>query len=134
MVLITLLACSVAWSSDSQDVTIGDYLLLRVRCPAGGYSIDQRVAALQQRANDLLRGGKTTMTITVSKSGNDAIIYTDGTLFMTVTQADAKANGTTTDNLANTWAQRLQSRFPKATPDKPGVGRPGRPTSPKNAK
>ncbi len=126
--------CSVAWSEGTREVRLGDFLLLRVRCAAGGYTIDERVNALQLRANDLLRAKKTTITCSVRMSGADANIYTDDKFFMTVTPADGKANGTTAEKLANTWAQRLRTVFPKSTPDKPGVGRPGQVGAPGNAK
>ena len=124
-ILLGTLACCAAWSDGPRDVSIGDYLLLRVRCPAGGFTIDQRADAIQQRANDLLRAGKTSIALNITVSGNDTIIYTDGILFATVTPADAMANGTpNTQELAFTWANRLRTRFPKSTPWKPGVGRP----------
>lgn len=133
IILLTVLACSIAWSQDTEEVRIGDYLLLRVRCPAGGYTILERVAALQQRANNLLRANKTFMAFTVSMSGSDANIYTDGIFFMTVGPGDARANGTTAAKLASIWAERLRGMFPRSTPDKPGVGRPGQVGAPGNA-
>jgi hypothetical protein len=134
IIFLAVLACSAAWSEDAREVRIGDYLLLRVRCPAGGLSIDERVAALQQRTNNLLKGGKEYSTFSVRKSGTDANIYAQDVFFMTVTPADAKANGTTAEKLANIWAERLRVRFAASTPDKPGVGRPRAVGAPGNAK
>jgi len=133
-ILLATLPCSIAWSQGTREVRLGDYLLLRVRCPAGGYTIDERVNALQLRANNLLKGGKEYSTFTVRKAGKDCNIYVDDTFFMTVGPGDAKANGTTTEQLANIWAERLRAIFPKSTPDKPGVGRPGQVGAPGNAK
>ena len=116
-IFLAALACCAAWPEGTREVTLGHYLVLRVRCDAGGYTIDQRVIALQERANDLLRANKTTMTFSVRMSGADANIYTDHILFMTVTPEDAKANGTTAEKLANIWAQRLRTVFPKSDPD-----------------
>ncbi len=117
--LLTVLASSVARSQDASAVWIGGHLLLRVRCPAGGYTIEERAAAVQRRTNDLLRGGRTTLTVTVRKSDTVASIYTDDVLLITVTPADAKVNGTTPMKLAGIWAARLRDLFPQATPDKP---------------
>jgi hypothetical protein len=133
IILLTVLACSIAWSQDVREVRIGDYLLLRVRCAAGGYTIDERVAALQQRANNLLKGGKEYSTFSVRKFGKCANIYAEDVSFMTVTPGDAKANNTTPMKLAKIWAARLRNLFPKSTPDKPGVGRPGQEGAPGNA-
>ena len=132
-ILLVALACSLAWSQDTQEVRVGGYLLLRVRCPAGGYSIMERVAALQQRANNLLQTKKKPMAFSVRMSGSDANIYTDDVFFMTVTPADGKANGTSAGKLANVWAERLRYMFPDSIPVKPGVGRPGQVGAPGNA-
>lgn len=123
-VLLATLACSIARAQGMGEVYLGGFLLLRVRCAAGGYTVDQRVSALQMRANDLLQLGRGIAIVSVKKSGKDACIYSDADLFMTVTPADARASGTTTESLARTWAQRLRTILPQATPEKPDVGMP----------
>lgn len=133
-IILASLACSFAWSEGTRDVVLGDYLLLRVRCAAGGFTIEERVNALQLRANNLLKGGKEYSSVTVRKDGKDSNIYVDKIFFMTVTSADAKANGTTSEKLANIWAERLRTILPQSTPDKPGVGRPDQTGAPGNAK
>jgi len=132
--ILAMLACSIAWSEEPQEVRIGSFVLLRIRCAAGGYSIAERANAIQMRANNLLRGGKEYGKVTVKKSGKDANIYVDGTFFMTVGPGDARANHTTPMKLANIWAERLRVMLPKSTPDKPGVGRPGQEGAPRNAR
>lgn len=124
-IFLILPACSTVWPAGSGDVWLGNSLVLRVRSDAGGYTVAQRVDALQLRANDLLKSGKDIPTITVRKSGKDAIVYAGDTLFVTVTPADAQANGTTTEKLANIWAGRLRAILPGITMYKPGVGSPG---------
>ena len=132
-IFLTVLACSTVWPAGTGEVWLGNSLVLRVRCPAAGYTIDQRVNALQLRANDLLEAGKDIPTITVRKSGKDASVYAGDKLFVTVTTADAQANGTTTQKLANIWAARLRTILPGIVTDKPGVGRPGQTGAPGNA-
>jgi len=122
--LLTAAAGSVCRSDEPGDVWLGGYLLLRIRTAAAGYSVADRVNAIQARANSLLELGRSGAKFTVGKSGRDAIIYADGSLFITVTPADAKANGTTPERLAAIWAQRLRTILPKASPEKPGVGLP----------
>ena len=124
-VFLTVLACSTVWPAGAGEVWLGNSLVLRVRCAAAGYTIDQRVNALQLRANDLLETGKDIPTITVRKSGKGAIVYAGDTVFVTVTPCDAQANGTTTEKLANIWAARLRTILPGVTEAKPGVGTPG---------
>lgn len=132
-IVLAALTCSIALSEGTHEVRLGDYLLLRVRCAAGGYTIDERVNALQLRSNDLLIDGRNISTFTVRKAGTDSNIYADNTFFMTVGPADAKANGTTSEKLANIWAERLRSVYPLSTADKPGVGMPGHVGAPGNA-
>ncbi len=132
-VLLAALACSIAWSDGPREVRLGNELLLRVRCAAGGYSVDERADALQSRANNLLQGGKNVRAFSVRRAGTDSNIYADDKFFMTVTPADAKANGTTSETLANIWAERLRLIYPKSTPDMAGVGRPGQVDAPDNA-
>ena len=108
LAIMALLVCSSVQAQDSRQVWLGGSLLLRVRCAAGGYTIEQRADAIQQRANLLLQLGDNLPKITVRKSGADSDVYAGGTLFLTVTSADGKANGTTSASLANTWATRLR--------------------------
>lgn len=122
--IVVVLACSIASPAATGDVWLGSHLLLRIRTAAGGYSIEQRVDAIQLRANNLLQEDKVVSAVTVQKSGYDANIYTDGELFMTVTAADARANGTTVEALANQWAQRIKRILPQVSQVKPGVGPP----------
>ncbi len=123
--LLAAFAGSLAWSQERGDIWLSGYLLLRIRTAAGGYSVEERVNAIQARANNLLRLGQSVPVVTVTTAGRDAVIFAGGKLFITVTPADAKANGTTPERLAEVWAQRLRSILPKASPEKPGVGLPG---------
>jgi hypothetical protein len=99
-------------------VWLGGYLLLRIRGAAGGMTVEQRTDKLQQRANNLLSWGRNVQKFAVKKSGQTVSIYADKELFMTVAPGDAKANGTTCEKLAQTWAKRLTTLYPEARPDK----------------
>lgn len=122
--LLVALSCSIAWSqSSSGEVYLAGFMLLRIRCGAGPYTLEDRVSKLQHRANDLLELGKHVTAFTVKKTGSDVAIYADKDIFLTVAPGDAKANGTTVGSLAQTWAQRIREIYPQATPEKPGVGR-----------
>ncbi|MDO8587740.1 MAG: hypothetical protein Q7T82_11945 [Armatimonadota bacterium] len=121
----TMFVCSTVWAADSRQVWLGNSLVLRVRSDAGGYTVAQRVNALQLRSNLLLQDGNDLPKFTVRKSGTDSNIYADNAFFMTVTSADGQANGTTSAKLARNWAGRLGAILPGVTMYKPGVGRPG---------
>lgn len=127
-ILLAALVCSVVVSETTGEIWLGGYMLLKIRCAAGGYTIEQRVEALQARANNLLELYHEVSAVTVRMAGSDAVISTDGRLFITVTAADAKANGTTPQALAGIWAQRLRANLAHVTPEKPGVGIPGHPS------
>lgn len=115
VVVLAGLVCSSAWSQDNTGkIWLGGFYLLRVRTGAGGYSLEQRVTEIQARANNLLQLDRDVRMFTVRKAGNDASIYADDQLFMTVTSADAAANGTTVTGLADIWAKRLQTIYPEA--------------------
>ncbi len=115
--MLATIVSSVAQCQQCGEVWLTNFLLLRIRCAAGGCSVEQRADAIQQRANDLLALGKGIPQVTVKKTGADANIYTNKCLFMTVTAADGKAANTTAVKLANTWAQRLRTILPQATPE-----------------
>jgi hypothetical protein len=132
--IMALLVCSTVWAQDNRQVWLGNSLLLRVRTAAGGYTIEQRVEAIQRRANALLEKGMSIPKVAVRKSGASANIYAGNTLFMTVTPADGRTNGTTSMKLANIWAGRLRDILPRITMDKPDVGRPGQVGAPGNAR
>lgn len=133
MAIVAVLSCSVVWAADSRQVWLGNSLVLRVRNGAGGYTVAQRVNALQLRANDLLPDGSDLPRFSVRKSGVDSNIYANRTFFMTVSAADGRANGSTSAVLAGIWARRLRMILPNITMYKPGVGRPGQVGNPGNA-
>ena len=124
--LLASIASSPALCEEEGTVYLGGFMLLRIRTGAGGFSAAQRVNALQTRANALLELGKGIPKITTVRTGKDVNVYAGRSLFVTVTQADARSNRTTTDRLAAIWAQRLRTILPQATPEKPGVGSPQR--------
>lgn len=125
VVVLAVFVCSIACAQATRDIWLGGHFLLRVRTGAGGYSADERVNAIQLRANNLLQLGRNISSFTVKKSGNDANIYADNELFMTVSPADAAANGTTVVGLARVWAQRLRTIYPDAKTRRPGGGMTG---------
>ena len=117
--VLTMMASS-ACMAESVDVMMADFLLLRVRCPAGGYTAEERATQIQARANALLvLDGFDLSTIKVEKVGTDAILYAGGELLVTVDECTARANKTTPERLANVWADRLRTIYPKVVPKKP---------------
>ena len=58
MIMLAMLVPSIARSEQSGEVWLTNFLLLRIRCAAGGCSAEQRADTIQQRANDLLALGR----------------------------------------------------------------------------
>ena len=114
-VALATLTCSLAYCA-SGDIWLAGYHLLRLKTPMEAKALQQRVDAVQARANDLLMLSNTLPKITLRKARADYGIYADGKVFMMVTAADARAAGTSTQRLAASWAQRLRVILPKATP------------------
>lgn len=116
-VLLATLTCSIAYSAPG-DIWLAGYLLLTLKTPVQAKALQQRVDAVQDRANDLLELSSTIPQIEVRKSRKETSIYAGDRVFLTVTPADARVNGTTVDKLAHLWAQRLRTILPDATPIK----------------
>ena len=115
-----LLLCALIAFGQEADVKLAGYTLFRMRCPSAGYSISERAAAIQRRANDLLTAeGIDLSTVKVVPIGNEAAIYVAGNLLVTVDNCTAKANGTTPIKLANIWADRLKKIYPVVVPKNP---------------
>ena len=106
--------------SAAHDVWMADFLLLRVRCPAGGFTAEQRANAIEMRVNNLLiLGGFDLCSVEVLKSGNDVLLYANGQLLVTVDPCTAMVNDTTPEQLAEVWAERLRTIYPQVVPRKP---------------
>jgi len=116
-ILAGLISTFVFAERKANEIWMGDFMLFRIRAAAGGYSIEERVAAIQERTNVLLRERKSDIVFGFKTAGTDANIYTDDALYMTVTSADAKANNTTPMRLAEVWAGRMMRAFVKTYPD-----------------
>jgi len=125
-VLITVLAVSMiamllallaprAMADPNGEVIIGQQVILRVRYPAGGMSIDARVDNITSRLNRLL-GSRAfdPSLITVHRYGSDyGIMYGDD-LIVTADAKTAAFNMTTPEGLANIWAENLKRVIPLA--------------------
>lgn len=116
--LLTGTAASIA--AQQNEVVMGEYLLLRVRCDAGGYSAQERTDIIQKRANSVLTYGRYTVDdIHVKPVGEDVAVYVGDQLLVTADWCEARANRTTPRGLAEVWAARLREIMPKARPKTP---------------
>lgn len=116
-ILLATLLCSFAQAAPG-DVWLAGYLLLTLKTPTDASALQQRVDAVQLRANDLLELSSRLPNISVKKTGPSFGIYADKKVFLTVTASDARVSRTSTQKLANAWAKRLRTILPDATPIK----------------
>lgn len=120
VVAVLMIVSAVSAFAADGDVMIANFLFLRIRCAAGGYTIEQRADAIQARANELLTlDGIDLSTVTVSKVGTEAVIYVGDMVLVTVHECDARANKTTPEKLANIWANRFREIYPNVVPKLP---------------
>ena len=113
MAAMTIILCISAWAQESKKVWLANSPLFTVHNGAGGLTLEQRVNALQLRANALLGERKTLPSITVRKFGMGSSIFVDNSLFTTVTPADASVYGQTPTSLANSWANNMRRILPQ---------------------
>ena len=102
-----------ASAAQSGDISLAGQVVMRLRVGAGGLSLDERTALVQQRLIDLLS--------VTDLSGSDVgvrptrygpTIYVRGRKFLTVDKETASASGTTPDLLAASWSKRLAQVLP----------------------
>jgi len=108
-ILVVLVAPTVSQQTPS-DVAFGGEYFFRFRASVRGLSPEERAGTLQARFTlvftRLLAQGKP-LTVQVKSIGAVKSISVAGIPFVTVTDADAKANQMTVEQLANVWANNL---------------------------
>ncbi len=99
------------------SVFVGGTSIMRVRFSSGGYTPEQRAAAIQERVNRLLSQGPIHPgDITVRDlSGADSAVYVKDQLLFTADSATARANQTSPHDLAEKWAENMRSVLPSLT-------------------
>ncbi len=121
-VFLTTFVSSLVLAREGDVMMVGS-LLLRVRCPAAGFSVQERTSAIQERVNDLLiLGGIDLDKVRVVRLGKSAAVYIGEKLLVVADPCTAKANGTTPLILANTWAKRFKEIYPDVFPKLPNAG------------
>lgn len=90
-------------------VYLGAQPVLRFRSSAGGFTAEERVAICLTRLKDALADRKFgNATVRIGTVNGEQALYCNGRLLLTVTDADALANGTTPRALAEEWAGNLR--------------------------
>lgn len=123
LIALLLLAALPLPAQNGQEgnVMMANILLFRIRCPASGYSVQERADAVQRRLNDLIVAGGIDMnTVKIVTVNNTTAIYAGGRLLVTVSECDARANKTTVAKLARRWTDRFKKIYPMIIPPRHG--------------
>ncbi|MES2461376.1 MAG: hypothetical protein V4671_12405 [Armatimonadota bacterium] len=100
-------------------VTYSGQILMRIRTGAGGYTAEQRGAAVQDRLQNILSTENLTPEDIVVKQVRpyqDASIYVRDRLLITVDRKLAETNGNNEPGaLAAQWAERMRSILPSVS-------------------
>ena len=113
--LILLGIAIPALATQPGDVLIGDDVVLRVRFPAGGYTVQERAELIMLRINELL-GSKpfNPSDVKVAVVNKEYVVTVGDNLIITADSATAKFNKSTPQQLAEMWAANLRRVIPKA--------------------
>lgn len=115
--LLSLMLCvsRFALAQETGIVAVGGEFLIRIRVPAEGMSVQQRVDAVTDRLPDILglpRIRPDDIKIVTTKKKTVKIMV-QNYLFITVTPEDGKANKLSTVAQANVWVKQLRAVLPR---------------------
>jgi hypothetical protein len=126
LILAAMTAAPGAVESEGNRLTLGGVLVLEFRAAAGGYTAEQRKAAMQDRVVEILSRpdlGPEQVRVVIGKGGHWAKVMAGPVLLVTATEADARANQSTPAKLAAVWAENFRRGFAAAKPRPiPGEG------------
>ncbi len=105
------------------DVVVGERVVLRVRYPSAGLSVEQRAEAIQQRIFGFLGAVPfDPAQVRVQSHGKNYAVMIGSTLIVTTDPRTAAANGLTERQLADIWAANLARAIPLAKARTPEEG------------
>lgn len=117
--LMLALCCSFASAfTMAEKVVVANELIAIARVPAGGLTPNQRIDEINDRLAYIIGFERLTpenITAVMAPGGSRAIMV-GRSLLMTVTPADARANGTTVAGLTREWLQNIREILPEARP------------------
>jgi len=92
-------------------------VVLRIRVPAGGLTVDQRREEVRLRIVRAYANEEVTApNIRLSHLDSGWVIMVGRTALVTVTEADGRANASTAAALAQAWTARLRHLLPRCLP------------------
>lgn len=117
-VLVTAMPALGQEGGDAR-VTLGGVTILEFRAAAGGFTPEQRKAAMQSRIVEILSHeelGSGHVRVERGKGGRTARVMVGRMLLITATGADAQANRSTPEKLARAWAANFRRALAAGKP------------------
>ncbi len=117
--LLVLSNAAMAYYSTPGDVVVGNEVIMRIRDNAGGYSVEERVKAVNERLVEILSYAPVNnVSVSVHLMRGNYVISVGKYQLITVDKNMADANNTTMEKLAKTWAEKL---LPALKREKPNI-------------
>jgi hypothetical protein len=112
---VALLLLTAAPSyANQQDITVGGDLLFRVRAPAGGFTIQERIDKVHERLVTVIGDPRVNPgDIVVKKASPDYAVFIRDRMIFTIDAETAKANSTTPYRLGQKWLKTLRLQVPQ---------------------
>ena len=107
----------------SEKIIVANELIAIARVGAGGYTADERIDRVNERLAYILGFEPLDPgSIYAVRDGRSRVIMVGDTQLITVTPADARANGMSVSELTNIWLRNAREVLPQArpTPSIPG--------------
>lgn len=114
-----LLVNHTAQAQKQNQVVVGGQLAINFRVPAGGFLPEQRATMVDSRIVEVLSAVNVDApgVFKITRLSRAVSVIGVGHIpLVTVTKADAKANGDTIEQLARIWKNRLKSGLLIASP------------------
>ena len=109
---------AMAYYSTPGDVVVGNTVVMRVRDSAGGYSVEERVKAVNERLVEILSYAPVNeVSVTVHLVHGNYVISVGKYQLITIDKNMADSNNTTPEKLAKTWAKNLLPALKKEKPN-----------------
>ena len=121
LLIVTMAAVVIASAASaftmSEKVVVANSLVAIARAPAGGMTADERIDRENERLAYILGYERLDpASIRLGTCNGERVISVGNTTLITVTAADARANGTTVEGLAQRWLARARAAIPQARP------------------
>jgi hypothetical protein len=117
--LLVLSNAAMAYYSTPGDIVVGNEVVMRIQDNAGGYSVEERVKAVNHRLVEILSYAPVNdVSISVHLMKGDYVISVGKYELITVDKNLADKNNTTPEKLAKEWAKNL---LPALKREKPNI-------------